>query len=211
MEYSYGGTKKSGNASNKIKSLLNKAKNLTKLSPKSKKTVDIASFTPIKAKETTLASATKSESYEFNASKSKKFNYSKITSFAGGNKLLVGGVLVILAVVVVIGGNMTGYVTYAETLASDLNTTQYMLNETVEDLTSCQNDLITAASARQNAEGVLGNCETNLTVWTDKYNAKTVSYDSLKNDYESLQETHDELAAKYDIIINAINSLNLSG
>ena len=210
MEYSYGGTKKSGNASGRIKGLLNKAKNLTKSLPKSKKPANVASFTPIEKNETPLASAAKPEDYQFNSSKSKKFDSSKITSFVGGNKLLVGGVLAILAVVVVIGGNMTGYATYTSTLENDLNATQHVLNDTVEDLTLCQNDLILAASARESAEGILGTCETNLTVWSDKYIAKTISYDSLKDDYEALQETHDELAAKYDTIINAINNLNLS-
>tara|TARA_Y100000310_G_C20650214_1_gene799000 strand:+ start:1127 stop:1771 length:645 start_codon:yes stop_codon:yes gene_type:complete len=210
MEYSYGGTKNSGNASGKIKSLLNKVKNLKKSLPKSKKSEDVASFSSIEENETPLASATKPEDYQFSSSKSKKFDSSKITSILGGNKLLVGGVLVILAVVVVIGGNMTGYATYTSSLENDLNVTQHTLNDTVEDLTFCQNDLISAASARQNAEGVLTECETNLTVWSEKYNAKTVSYDSLKNDYEALQETHEDLAAKYDNIINAINNLNLS-
>ncbi len=209
MGYEYEAVKKSSSTLNKVKNLASKVKNVNKIKnilPKNSKTQESSSFAPTAIRKKTSVSSIAPESYKYQSSKSSKLsklNGGKVSSLLTENKVLVVGVVIILAAIVVIGSNITGYLTYSEFIAVELNETQHTLNETIADFSVCQNDLISCASTRTAAENELSDCKVDMSFYQGKYDSLSMTYEELKTNYDDLRGDYDNLAS----LVNQLRSL----
>ena len=193
MSYAYSSKKKGIGT---VKSIVSKVAN------SAKRLKNIRSVIPGLKKD--YSPSAKSSSSDFSSHKSSVAG-SAVTNLFSQKKLIISAVI-ILAAVIVVGGGITGYATYTQSLEEQLTGAQLELNDTVVELGTCQNGLITCGEEKENLNTKYNNALNNATYWSQRYDAQLLSYNELNDDYSTCQSERSTCVSERDTYSSSYTS-----
>ncbi|MFH1420448.1 MAG: hypothetical protein ABIG30_00600 [Candidatus Aenigmatarchaeota archaeon] len=111
---------------------------------------------------------------EINESKRPEKLNINFPKLANGKFIVVA--VILLAAFIFVGSNVTGYMTYTDSVEKQLNETQTNLNETILLYGACQNNLINCAESDMSTSKNLESCNANMTETRSSYTLLELNY-----------------------------------